>query len=145
MQESIALKLLIATSEEDFSLDEFIIRLKEFAMTEGLSGIAAFFLGLLDQLLQVRRLTGRGCAGHLSALRRKASGGQASGAAPARTGIGEVKFSWRRLICSSCKKTHVPLRDFLRLDRWQSKSNELQRWPWRCSANSPTSAAPIIF
>jgi len=128
MQESIALKLLIATAEDGFSLDEFVLRLKEFAMREGLPGLAAFYLCVVDELLQVRRMMAVGDArarcphcgqGPLSVKhieRRQVT-----------TSIGEVKFGWRRVICSACKKTHVPLRDFLRLDRWQSKSNELER------------------
>ena len=40
MQNSIALHTLIATSDDGFSFDEFILCLNEYAMTDGLPGIA---------------------------------------------------------------------------------------------------------
>ena len=128
MQKSIALNLLIATAEEGFSLDEFIIRLKEFAMKEGLPGIAAFFLRVLDELLNVRRTTApkpeRAACPHCGARDL-----EVKDIVPRQmtTTIGEVKFAWRRLVCASCKKTHIPLREFLGLARWQSKTSELER------------------
>ena len=128
MQETIGLKLLIATKDEGFSLDEFIIRLKEFAMKEGLPGIAAFFLRVVDELLQMRRLQSprdeAPCCPHCGGRRLSVKHLEPRAMT---TSIGEVKFAWRRLICSSCKKTHVPLRDFLRFSPWQSKTNELER------------------
>ena len=128
MQESIALKLVIATAEAGFSLDEFVIRLKEFAMTEGLPGIAAFFLRLLDEGLQFQRLRlpkdARAACPHCGSQQLEVKHIEPR---QMTTSVGEVKFGWRRLICASCKKTHVPLRDFLRLARWQSKTNELER------------------
>jgi hypothetical protein len=128
MQESIGLKLLIATAEEGFSLDEFVIRLKEFAMKEGLPGIAAFFLRMLDEWLLLHRMRSpkeaRAACPHCGGRQLSVKHVEAR---QMTTSVGEVKFGWRRLICSSCKKTHVPLRDFLRLDRWQSKTSELER------------------
>ena len=126
MQESIALQFLVATAEAGFSLDEFILELKQFALREGLPGIAAFFLRLVDELLLVRRLQAP------QAARCPHCGGQhlvVKHLEPRQltTSIGEVRFAWRRVYCAACKKTHVPLRDFLQLSRWQSKTGELAR------------------
>jgi hypothetical protein len=128
MQQAIGLNLLIATSEEPFSLDEFILRLKEFALKEGLPGVAAFFLRVVDELLQLRRLQGPkdarpGCP-HCGGCRLAVKHIEPR---QMTTSIGEVKFGWRRLVCASCGRSHVPLRDFLRLSPWQSKSGELER------------------
>ena len=128
MQESIALNMLIATSDDGFSLDEFVICLKEFAMKEGLPGVAAFILRLVDEYLQVLRMK----VPKSNRSRCPHCGGQELAVKHVEprqmtTSIGEVKFSWRRLICLSCRKTHVPLRDYLKLERWQSKTGELAR------------------
>jgi hypothetical protein len=128
MQQAIALNLLVATAEKGFSLDELVIRLKEVAMKEGLPGVVAFFLRVVDEALQVCRMKApkseRAACPHCGSRQLSVKHIE-----PRRitTTVGEVKFGWRRLICSSCRKTHIPLRDFLGLELWQSKTNELER------------------
>lgn len=128
MQKSIALHTLIATSDDGFSFDEFILCLNEYAMKDGLPGIASFVLSLIDQLLLVRQTIGpedqRMACAHCEGKRFTCKD-----RAPRsiRTGIGKVNFKWRRLICLKCKRQLIPLRTFTRLERWQSKTNELER------------------
>ena len=44
-----------------------------------------------------------------------------------RTSVGTVVLRWRRLCCRVCCKVFVPLRAFLGLHCWQSKTGELER------------------
>jgi hypothetical protein len=44
-----------------------------------------------------------------------------------RTSVGTVELRQRRLSCRACGKDFVPLGEFLHLERWQSKSGELER------------------
>jgi hypothetical protein len=128
MQQAIGLDLLITTSEEGFSLDEFVIKLKDCANREGLAGVVRLVLLVLDERLMLRQ-TGampgvvRPCArcGHTKFACRDRV------ARRLRTGVGTVKFVWRRLACCGCKKMMLPLRDVLLLRRWQSKATELEK------------------
>ena len=146
MQKSIALNLLIATAEEGFSLDEFIIRLKEFAMKEGLPGIAAFFLRVLDELLNVRRTTApkpeRAACPHCGARDL-----EVKDIVPRQmtTTIGEVKFAWRRLVCASCKKHTFRCASFWGLRAGSRRPASWSARPSRCSASSPTRGEPAIL
>jgi hypothetical protein len=118
----------VTTAEAGFSLDEFIITLKAFATTEGLPQIAAFVLRMVDQVLGIQQT-----AGPQSARRPCPHCGgtqfMVKDAVPRRlrTSIGVVQFAWRRLQCLGCRKLVIPLRDFLRLRRWQSKTSELEK------------------
>ena len=128
MQKSIALHTLIATSDDGFSFDEFILRLNEYAMRDGLPGIASFVLSLIDESLLIRQTLGPKekrmacphCGGKKFTCKDRAQ-------RTIRTGIGKVNFLWRRLLCSECNRLFIPLRSFTRLERWQSKTNELER------------------
>jgi len=44
-----------------------------------------------------------------------------------RTSVGTVAVKWRRLRCCNCGRTNIPLRDFLGLNRYQSKTLELEK------------------
>jgi len=44
-----------------------------------------------------------------------------------RTSAGVVRFNWRRLKCQHGHKLTVPMRRWLRLERWQSKTSELEQ------------------
>jgi hypothetical protein len=43
------------------------------------------------------------------------------------TGCGKLRVNWTRMRCESCGKTIIPLRNFLGLERYQRKTNELER------------------
>ena len=44
-----------------------------------------------------------------------------------RTSIGLLDFGCRHLRCVNCRKTQVPLGNFLKLDRYQKKTVELEQ------------------
>jgi len=44
-----------------------------------------------------------------------------------RTSVGKVIIRWHRLKCTNCGKTVIPLREFLGLELYQSKTSELEK------------------
>jgi hypothetical protein len=44
-----------------------------------------------------------------------------------RTRVGVIRLPWRLLRCRNCRKTLTPLREFLGIDLYQSKTSELER------------------
>ncbi len=41
--------------------------------------------------------------------------------------LGQVELEWTRLRCKNCEKLHHPLKEFFGLDRYQTKSSELEK------------------
>jgi hypothetical protein len=89
--------------------------------------VVALILHLVDELQAMRHTTGqatppRACpCGHTRYELKDRLPRQL------HTSVGTVEFRWRRLACRHCDKTWCPLREFLGLERWQSKSAELER------------------
>ena len=127
MQRIISTDVLAAVSEEGFSLDELVYKTRALFEAEGLPGLVAMILGLVDEALS-RRLVQGGpgwrpkacCSGPgyewLDRQDRRI-----------RTSLGKVHLRWRRLRCRVCGKTCTPLREFLGLVPHQSKSSELEQ------------------
>lgn len=129
MQTSIALNVSAMLSEDGFSLlDELLVRTKELFDREGIAGFVALLLDLVDARL-CERLIHHGRSGWQakpccsqpdyvlqSRLQRRI-----------RTSIGVVRLTWRRLRCRGCGRSILPLREFLDLRRYQSKSSELEQ------------------
>ena len=127
MQNLISMQLLAATSEEGFSLDELVISLREIMTQEGLPALVALILGLVDEALALGHVSGRakvkrpcGCGHDRYELKDRRD-------RQLRTSVGKVCLRWRRLECRNCGKDFMPLRAFLGLERWQSKTTELER------------------
>ena len=127
MQNSIQMELLNATAEKGFSLDELVFKLRELMQEKGMPGIIGFILNIIDESLCINICQGNSiwtptpcCKSPnyeiLDHLDRNV-----------RTSAGKIQFKWRRLRCRSCGKTTIPLRSFLGLDAYQSKSTELER------------------
>jgi hypothetical protein len=127
MQQLIAAQLLAATSEAGFSLDELVLSLREVMAQQGLPALARLILELIDETLALTHATGRAtpprsCAcGHTHYELKDRRDRQL------RTSLGTVHLRWRRLECRGCGKDFIPLRAFLGLERWQSKTAELER------------------
>ena len=126
MERIITLEVLAALSQNGFSLDELVIKTKELFEREGLSGFVSLILRLVDEQLCIEFISGRRatlspCCGHarhehLDQLDRRF-----------RTSIGMVSLRWRRLRCTNCGASFIPLREFLGLAKHQSKTSELER------------------
>lgn len=128
MQHSLYVEIVSCLADDGFSLDELVLRTKELFEQEGMPGFVGLLLMLFDEQLVRRLLAGAvvpgvppcGC-GHprweLCAVEPRRM----------RTSIGAVAFQWRRLRCPACGRSVIPLREVLRLDRYQSKTAELER------------------
>ena len=127
MQNIIAMEALSVVSEKGFSLDELVFKTKELFEEQGLAGFVALILRLLDERICIDLVQGKHrkklstCCSephyhHLDQLDRQF-----------RTSIGKVIFRWRRLRCQNCGRTIIPLRTFLGLQPYQSKTSELKK------------------
>jgi hypothetical protein len=127
MQQLIGIELSATTSESRFTLDELVLKVRELFAEQGMAQVVALILHLVDELQAVRHTTGqatppRACAcGHARYEIKDRLPRQL------HTSVGTVEFRWRRLACRQCNKTWCPLREFLGLEPWQSKSSELER------------------
>ena len=127
MQNIITIDVFCATSEKGFSLDELVFKTKQLFETEGLAGFVALILQLIDEIICMRIVQGKmkpdkqPCCtkpsfGHHDLLDRRF-----------RTSVGDVIIRWRRLKCRQCGQTITPLREFLGLELYQSKTSELEK------------------
>jgi hypothetical protein len=127
MQNIIAMEVLSATSETGFSLNELVFRTKELFEKEGMAGFVGLILQLNDEIICMNMVKGKTkhnkqpcCSNprfeHHDLLDRRF-----------RTSVGNVKIRWRRLKCRNCGKTTIPLREFLGLELYQSKTSELEK------------------
>lgn len=127
MQNIIAMEVLSAVSEKGFSLDELVFKTKELFEKEGLAGFVALILRLVDERICLDLVNGKSlknlstCCSqpryhYLDQLDRRF-----------RTSVGKVIFRWRRLRCQNCGRTIIPLRNFLGLELYQSKTSELEK------------------
>jgi hypothetical protein len=126
MQSAIALTFLSTVSEEQFSLDELVVCLREVMEKEGLPALLRLILELLDELWALRAMReGKGLGSACCAKSRLELKDRA--ARQLRTSAGVINFHWRRLRCARCGRQCVPLRQWLGLERWQRKTGELER------------------
>jgi len=127
LQNIIALEIVSAVSEAGFSLDELVVKTKELFEREGMSGFVGLVLSLVDEMICFGIAKRKGkwqpepcCeANHYELCRRDSK--------RFRTSVGVVKISWRRMRCTRCGKSIVPLRGFLGIARYESKTAELER------------------
>ncbi len=127
MQKILYLEILGAVSDKGFSFDELVLKTKELFEREGMAGFVGLILSLLDEKLCMDLGLSQGgwrsrpCCGHpryeVHDRRRRSF----------RTSVGEVTISWRRMRCKNCGRSFIPLRDFLGIAAYQSKSLELER------------------
>ena len=128
MQTTIQMSLLAATSESGFSLDEFILTLHTVMEEKGMAGIASLVLSAVEERLcldlcrdvpNTWRPAESCCDSPDYELAQRRS-------RQIRTRIGTLHLSWRTLRCRCCRKTFLPLQQFLGLADYQRKTNELE-------------------
>jgi len=127
MQDIITLKVLSAVSENGFSLDELVFQTRELFNKEGLSGFVGLILRLTDERVCMQMVQGKSVHGQPACCSESRYEYQGSLGRQFRTSVGTVAIKWRRLRCCNCGRTNIPLRDFLGLDRYQSKTLELEK------------------
>jgi hypothetical protein len=129
MQTTIQMTLLAATAESGFSLDEFVLTLHGLMEDQGMAGVASLVLAIIEErlcldLCQDRPGTWRPserCCHSPDYEVAQRRGRQI------RTRVGVLHLPWRTLRCRRCRKTVLPLRQFLGLEAYQRKSNELEQ------------------
>lgn len=131
MQGKLTLHALFSVSEQGFSVDELVKRIEAEMGSNGLPWIAQLILELMQEVLIVRALNHRHeCPSYMEpccaqpSLELHSSRTSKRGL---RTAIGNVTLTWRRLRCRHCQRVHTPLRTFLGLVPWQSRSHALEQ------------------
>jgi hypothetical protein len=127
MQNIIAMEVLSATSEKGFSLDELVFKTKELFETEGLAGFVGLILQLADERICMKMVQGKIKDNKQSCCSRPQYEHHDLSDRQFRTSVGKVVIRWRRLRCINCGKTVIPLREFLGLELYQSKTSELEK------------------
>lgn len=120
----VSMDLEFCLSEQQFSLDILVIKLSELFQSKAFCQILRLVLMLVEEILVLRLLKGRGEACPCGGGRWTLNG---SFTRRLRTSLGAVVLPFRRVKCSSCGKTLVPLQRLLRLGRYQTRTNELER------------------
>ena len=126
MQTTTALTLHTILAEEQFSLDELVIELRRVVHEEGMPALLRLILEMADELWAIRacrqgKLPGSACCPKAKwEIKDRVS-------RQLRTSGGIVRLHWRRLVCQVCRKLVVPMRQWLGLERWQSKTKELEK------------------
>lgn len=126
MQNILFMEIVGSLSENGFSLDELVIKTKELFEQKGMAGFISLLLRLADEHICTALLYGKSswrpnpCCDQV----RYISIGNVK--RTFRTSAGTVKIRWRRLQCASCGRSTIPLRQFLGLKHYQSKTSELE-------------------
>jgi len=110
MQNIIAMEVLSATSEKGFSLDELVFRTKELFETEGLAGFVGLILQLADERVCINMVQGKIKHNEQSCCSNPQYQYHGRSYRQFRTSVGKVMVRWRRLKCTNCGKTIIPLR-----------------------------------
>lgn len=127
MQRIIALEVLTSVAENGFSLDELVVSTVELFQREGMSGLIGLVLGLVDEALSLRVQQQPSSRQPAACCDRPAYELQDRLDRRFRTSAGLVSIRWRRLRCRHCGKSIIPLREFLGLQTYQSKTAELEK------------------
>ena len=126
MQSIITLDVLSAVSEKGFSLDELVIETKTLFEKEGMAGVVGLILRLVDEKVCMDMVAGKRVSPK-PCCQRPRYAYQDQRERKFRTSVGTVRIRRRRLKCVGCGSTLVPLRRFLGLEPYQSKTAELEK------------------
>lgn len=123
LNKNFALNITACLSGLSFSFDELILETKSLFENEGIPGFLGVLIALVDSFV-IAHWLGRSdlnCCLSPSLVR---SGKRSKSI---YTSLGQVELEWTRLRCKSCGKLHHPLKEFFGLDRYQTKSSELEK------------------
>ena len=129
LQYTIALKVANSISDQGCSLDELVSKIKDLFDSEGLPGFMVLLLRLIDESVSVgiNRHDSRSRPHLRSCCDDPCLESKGLKSRKIRTSIGLLDFGCRHLRCANCRKTQVPLGNFLMLDRYQKKTVELEQ------------------
>lgn len=127
MQHKVTSSLFVCLSENGFSLDELVYRMKDLFEKNAFGELLRHILLLVDEVLRLKVMQGKpvpvrcecGCEGLVL------NGVQAR---TIRTGLGDINFERvSRVKCSKCGKTFAMLMRLLGVTPHQSKTSELEK------------------
>lgn len=127
MKKSIALELAAVLAEDGFSLDELVVKTKLLFEQEGMAGFVSLVLELVDAWLCREIIQGRSRWQPKPCCESPCYESKDRLARRLRTSVGTVRLRWRRLRCCHCGRSCLPLREFVGLESYQSKTAELER------------------
>ena len=127
MQNIITLEVLSAVSEKGFSLDELVFQTRELFEKKGMAGFVGLILRLTDERICREMVQKKAKHDRHSCCSEPRYEYQGLLCRQFRTSVGTVAMRWRRLRCCNCGRTNIPLRDFLGLAPYQSKTSELEK------------------
>ena len=125
MRGKISMDLSFCQSETGFSLDELIVKLADVYERKAFPELLKMILQMIQEILLYRIFHGK-----TNAMKCCSSGHlrlNGSFERRIRTSLGEFKMRFWRVSCSGCGKSFSPLQRFIRLDRYQTKTNELEK------------------
>jgi hypothetical protein len=149
LEKNFALNITACLSGLSFSFDELILETKTLFETKGVLGFLRVLIAMIDSFV-VDHWMGRTdlkcCA--LASLVRSGKRSKLM-----YTSLGQVELEWTRLRCKCCGKLHHPLKEFFGLDRYQTKSSELEKMclevvsedSYRKSVGKITNLTPVRF
>lgn len=127
MQGTLYMEFGACLSAEGFTLDEAVIKVRALFEQQGMAGVVALLVSLIEEPLCQRLIRGetvKGIPGCCATPRYEYHGRRDK---KFRTSVGTVKLSWRRLQCRHCNQVIIPLRSILHLAPYQAKTTELER------------------
>lgn len=122
MQAKLSTSLEFSTSDKSFSLDELALRLKKLFESHACCSVLHAFLGFLQRSLVAQAAAGR-LSGHEGQWHAKGGAYRKI----FRTSLGGFEMKMVRLKDPATGGKLCPLRSFLGLRRYQTKSNELEK------------------
>lgn len=125
MQDKISMDLSFCQSETGFSLDERVTKLVDVYERKAFAELLKMILQMVQEILIQRLLHGR--LDTLKCCDRGHFRLNGSFERRIRTSLGEFKMPFWRVSCSGCGATFSPLQRFIRLGRYQTKTNELEK------------------
>jgi len=127
MQELLQMKLMYATSDKGYSLDELVRELDALMQEKGLPGMLQLILQFQNDHLSIGLAMGDASWNPEPCCEAPRYESVHKTIKSFRTSIGQTHVHWTRMRCRNCGKSFVPLREFLGLEPWQSKTGELER------------------
>ena len=124
MQGKVNLDLLFCLDDKGFSLDELVYRLKELFENNGFTRMLELILSFTAENIYLKSLTGD-VSWECCDTPRYISNGAYN--RKLKTSLGIAKVSFSRLKCSNCGRSITPLKEFLKLKKFQRKSTELEQ------------------
>ena len=124
MRNKITMEMSICQAEIGFALDELVKKFTDSFENKAFADILKMNLQLTQEVLIYRIFNDHDSQqcfpdGHLML--------NGSFECRIRTSLGEFKMDFWRVRCSKCGKTFAPLAKFIGLERYQTKSNELEK------------------